>query len=91
MTRLAVALLALALLAAPLAVEAQPGRFPGSAGQHLAFSLRHRGENVPPRVTQRDVRAASVESWWGRPIVVRPDQLFARSLKEGRAAPRAGV
>ncbi len=48
-----------------------------ASGQHLAFSLRHRGDDPPPRVTQRDVRTASAEGWWGEPIVVRPDQLFA--------------
>jgi hypothetical protein len=48
-----------------------------ASGRHMLFSLRHRGENPTPRVTQRDVEKARAESWWGEPIVVRPDQLFA--------------
>jgi hypothetical protein len=45
--------------------------------KHMGFSLRHRGENPQPHVTQGDVEKAQLESWWGDPIVVRPDQIFA--------------
>jgi hypothetical protein len=48
-----------------------------ASGDHLRFSLRHRGENPEPRVTQGDVQKARFQSWWGEPIVVRPDQIFA--------------
>ena len=47
-----------------------------ASGDHLWFSLRNRGENPTPRVSQQDVDVAKVESWWGQPVVVRPDQLF---------------
>jgi hypothetical protein len=48
-----------------------------ASGDHLRFSLRHRGENPTPRVTAGDVEKARFQSWWGDPIVVRPDQIFA--------------
>jgi hypothetical protein len=48
-----------------------------ASGDHLWFSLRHQGESPAPRVRQRDVETAQVQSWWGEPIVVRPDQLFS--------------
>jgi hypothetical protein len=48
-----------------------------ASGDHLFFSMRHQGENPTPRVRQRDVEEARVQSWWGEPIVVRPDQLFS--------------
>jgi hypothetical protein len=38
--------------------------------------MRHRGANPVPRVSQRDVEKAKAESWWGDPIVVRPEQIF---------------
>ncbi len=48
-----------------------------ASGDHLFFSLRHQGDNPTPRVRQRDVDTARAQSWWGQPIVVRPDQLFS--------------
>jgi hypothetical protein len=48
-----------------------------ASGRHMVFSLRHQGANPRPHVTEGDVQKASLESWWGDPIVVRPDQLFA--------------
>lgn len=48
-----------------------------ASGQHMLFSLRHQGDNPTPKVRQRDVEAARAQTWWGEPIVVRPDQLFA--------------
>jgi hypothetical protein len=47
-----------------------------ASGEHAGFSLRHRGANPAPRVSQRDVDTAKAESWWGEPIVVRPEQIF---------------
>lgn len=47
-----------------------------ASGQHLFFSMRHRGESPAPRVSKSDVEKARAESWWGDAIVVRPDQLF---------------
>lgn len=47
-----------------------------ASGDHLSFSFRHQGENPPPRVRQTDIDRAKGESWWGDPVVVRPDQLF---------------
>jgi hypothetical protein len=48
-----------------------------ASGQHLFFSLRHQGKDPTPRVRQQDVQKANAESWWGDPVVVRPEQLFA--------------
>lgn len=48
-----------------------------ASGEHLRFSMRHQGANPTPRVSQGDVDRARTESWWGEPIVVRPDQLFS--------------
>lgn len=48
-----------------------------ASGRHLFFSIRHQGASPVPRVTQGDVQKARFESWWGDPIVVRPDQIFA--------------
>jgi hypothetical protein len=41
---------------------------------HLTFSMRNRGPE--PRVRRRDERAALAQSWWGQPVIVRPDQIF---------------
>jgi hypothetical protein len=43
----------------------------------MGFSLRHQGANPRPHVTEGDVERARFESWWGDPVVVSPDQLFA--------------
>jgi hypothetical protein len=48
-----------------------------ASGDHLFFSMRHQGDNPTPRVSRRDVDEARAQSWWGQPIVVRPDQLFS--------------
>jgi hypothetical protein len=40
----------------------------------MSFSLRNQGKN--PKVRAGDTRMASAQSWWGDPIVVRPDQIF---------------
>jgi hypothetical protein len=47
-----------------------------ASNDHLGFSMRHRGANPIPRVRQQDVERAKAESWWGDPIVVRPEQIF---------------
>ena len=47
-----------------------------ASGVHAGFSMRHRGANPVPRVSQRGVDKARAESWWGEPIVVRPEQIF---------------
>jgi hypothetical protein len=49
-----------------------------ASGEHFAFSMRHRGANPVPRVSQQDVEKAKAESWWGDPIVVRPEQIFTK-------------
>ena len=48
-----------------------------ASGDHLFFSMRHQGDNPTPRVSRRDIDEAQTQSWWGQPIVVRPDQLFS--------------
>jgi hypothetical protein len=48
-----------------------------ASGRHMGFSLRHQGANPRPHVTEGDVERARFESWWGDPVVVSPDQLFA--------------
>ena len=45
---------------------------------HFVFSARNQGRHATPRVTQKDMDEARVETWWGDPIVVRPDQLVKR-------------
>jgi hypothetical protein len=45
-----------------------------ASGDHMAFSLKNQGKT--PRVTSRDTREATAQSWWGSPVVVRPDQIF---------------
>ncbi len=46
-----------------------------ASGQHLGFSVRNT-EGSPPRVRRSDVEAARVESWWGKPVTVSPEQIF---------------
>jgi len=48
-----------------------------ASGDHLWFSMRHQGENPTPHVRRQDVDRARTQAWWGEPIVVRPEQLFA--------------
>jgi hypothetical protein len=47
-----------------------------ASSEHFDFSMRHRGASPTPSVSQRDVEKAKAESWWGDPIVVRPEQIF---------------
>jgi hypothetical protein len=48
-----------------------------ASGDHLFFSMKHQGVNPTPKVRSRDVETARAQTWWGEPIVVRPDQLFS--------------
>jgi hypothetical protein len=45
-----------------------------ASGDHMGFSMRNQGKT--PKVTAGDTRMASAQSWWGDPVVVRPDQIF---------------
>jgi hypothetical protein len=45
-----------------------------ASGDHMAFSMRNQG--TTPKVRAADTRMASAQSWWGDPVVVRPDQIF---------------
>lgn len=49
-----------------------------ASDDHFVFSARNQGRHATPRVTQKDMDEAQVETWWGDPIVVRPDQLVKR-------------
>lgn len=42
--------------------------------QHMMFSLKNQGKT--PRVRRSDETAAANQSWWGDPVLVRPDQIF---------------
>jgi hypothetical protein len=45
-----------------------------ASGDHMAFSLRNQGST--PKVRSGDAGTAAAQSWWGDPVVVRPDQIF---------------
>jgi hypothetical protein len=45
-----------------------------ASGDHLIFSAKNQGQT--PRVRTSDQRMASAQSWWGDPVLVRPDQIF---------------
>ena len=49
-----------------------------ASNEHVGFSMRHQGANPIPRVSHQDVEKAKAESWWGDPIVVRPEQIFTK-------------
>jgi hypothetical protein len=49
-----------------------------ASGDHFVFSARNQGRHATPRVTQKDMDEAQVETWWGDPIIVRPDQFVKR-------------
>jgi hypothetical protein len=40
----------------------------------MSFSLKNQGKTA--RVSSADTREAAAQSWWGSPVVVRPDQIF---------------
>lgn len=79
--RLIMTLLATAASAGACATPAQweewrkhPTHF--ASGDHLLFSLRHRGPNPTPRVYRSELEKARQENWWGEVVIVRPEQLF---------------
>jgi hypothetical protein len=45
-----------------------------ASGEHMGFSARNQGSTV--RVSRQDQRVASAQSWWGRTVIARPDQIF---------------
>jgi hypothetical protein len=45
-----------------------------ASGDHMAFSLKNMGST--PRVKRQDVREATAQSWWGKPVIPRADQIF---------------
>jgi hypothetical protein len=45
-----------------------------ASGDHAMFSLKNQGKT--PKVSQDDQKVAAGQSWWGDPVVVRPDQIF---------------
>jgi hypothetical protein len=45
-----------------------------ASGDHMRFSVKNQGKT--PRVTRQDQRAAGAQSWWGKLVVARPDQIF---------------
>ena len=45
-----------------------------ASGDHMGFSLKNQGKTA--RVSTKDTREAAAQSWWGEPVVVRPDQIF---------------
>jgi hypothetical protein len=45
-----------------------------ASGDHMTFSLKNQGKT--PHVSAADSRVAASQSWWGEPVVVRPDQIF---------------
>ena len=54
--------------------RAHPTHF--ASNQHMGFSLHHTGANPTPNVRRHDIDAAQKESWWGKAILVSPDQIF---------------
>ena len=45
-----------------------------ASGEHMAFSLKNMGDT--PRVRRQDQRTAAAQSWWGKPVIPRADQIF---------------
>ena len=45
-----------------------------ASGEHMGFSVKNQGSS--PRVSRQDQRAASAQSWWGKTVIARPDQIF---------------
>jgi hypothetical protein len=45
-----------------------------ASGEHMSFSVRNQGST--PRVSRQDQRVASAQSWWGKTIIARADQIF---------------
>ena len=47
-----------------------------ASGHHGVFSLQNNSDGTNPRVSRLDIAAAQAESWWGKAITVRPEQIF---------------
>jgi hypothetical protein len=45
-----------------------------ASNEHMGFSLKNQGSK--PRVSRQDLRVAGAQSWWGRTVIARPDQIF---------------
>jgi hypothetical protein len=45
-----------------------------ASGEHMAFSLKNVGDT--PHVKRGDQRVATAQSWWGKPVIPRADQVF---------------
>ena len=52
--------------------RSHPSHF--ASGDHMGFSLKNMGDT--PRVNKKDVQEAGTQSWWGKPVVPRPGQIF---------------
>ena len=46
-----------------------------ASNQHMGFSVKNR-EGTPPRVRRSDIESSRAESWWGKVILVSPEQIF---------------
>jgi hypothetical protein len=47
-----------------------------ASGTHGMFSLQNNNDGSNPRVSRLDIEAAKTESWWGKVITVKPEQIF---------------
>jgi hypothetical protein len=45
-----------------------------ASGEHMRFSLKNQGST--PRVSRQDMRVAGAQSWWGKTVIARADQIF---------------
>jgi hypothetical protein len=55
--------------------NAHPTHF--ASGEHFRFSTRNR-EGQAPRVTREDIKVASAQAWWGKPVTVSQEQILER-------------
>jgi len=45
-----------------------------ASGEHMAFSLKNMGST--PHVNRSDQSESTAQSWWGKPVMPRPGQVF---------------
>lgn len=45
-----------------------------ASGDHMSFSLKNMGSTA--RVSRKDQQVSGTQSWWGKPVVPRADQIF---------------
>ena len=45
-----------------------------ASGDHMGFSLKNMGST--PKVSRKDMRESGTQSWWGKAVVPRADQIF---------------